>query len=238
MFMNDELLINGRKAILGPVEPYDQHNPDHNDPNKYVLTPGDVFEHTIRVMEGMVEIGNKDDDVLMWSALLHDVGKPVVSTVENGVIRSKGHSKAGAEIVEEILTRLKFSNDFIEAVREIVYAHMIPFDVDRMKKSTLRKFLARKDIDQLIAIGIADCMGTEGNSDFILEWKGFIDKKREEFRQLELLPKPFISGRDLIELGMSPGPAFKKILGEVFDKQLEGELLNKEDAIHYVKSNY
>ena len=158
--------------------------------------------------------------------------------MENGVIRSKGHSKAGAEIVEEILTRLKFSNDFIESVREIVYAHMIPFDVDRMKKSTLRKFLAREDIDGLIAIGIADCMGTEGNSDFILEWKGFIDNKREEFRQLELLPKPFISGRDLIELGMSPGPNFKKILGEVFDKQLEGELTSKEDAIHYVKSSY
>lgn len=236
--MNDELLINGRKAILGPVEPYDQHNPDHNDPTKYVLTPGDVWEHTIRVMEGMVELGKKDDDVMMWSVLLHDVGKPVVSTIENGVIRSKGHSKAGAEITEDILTRLKFSNDFIESVREIVYAHMIPFDVDRMKKSTLRKFLARKDIEGLINIGMADCMGTEGNSEFILEWKGFIDKKREEFKAQELLPRPFITGRDLIELGMSPGPTFKKILGEVFDKQLEGELISKEDAIHYVKSNY
>jgi poly(A) polymerase len=47
-----------------------------------------------------------------------------------------------------------------------------------------------------------------------------------------------INGRDLIELGYTPGPIFRKILESVEDLQLENRLRTREEALEYVKSTY
>jgi len=48
--------------------------------------------------------------------------------------------------------------------------------------------------------------------------------------------KPLIGGRDLIALGLQPSPRFKEILDDVYEKQLDGKLDSKEEAIAYVKA--
>ncbi len=43
--------------------------------------------------------------------------------------------------------------------------------------------------------------------------------------------KPFIIGKDLILLGKKPSAQFSKILNEIYEKQMQGEIKSKEEAI-------
>ncbi len=38
-------------------------------------------------------------------------------------------------------------------------------------------------------------------------------------------------GRHLIELGLNPSPKFKEILDAVYEMQLDGQILNIDDAL-------
>ena len=61
--------------------------------------------------------------------------------------------------------------------------------------------------------------------------EGFVfllDACRKAPRQL---PEPWVSGRDLIALGGTPGKHFGKILSEIFDAQITGELASREEAL-------
>jgi poly(A) polymerase len=46
-----------------------------------------------------------------------------------------------------------------------------------------------------------------------------------------LWPDPFITGDDLVMLGLSPGPAFRHVLDQVFDAQLEGIVGSRAEAL-------
>ncbi len=50
-----------------------------------------------------------------------------------------------------------------------------------------------------------------------------------------LAPDPLISGEDLISLGLSPGPAFRRILDAVYDAQLEDRIADREAAMELVR---
>ena len=60
-------------------------------------------------------------------------------------------------------------------------------------------------------------------------------KHTAEFAAEPLIPKPLVSGRDLIQLGIKPGPRFKEILEAVQTEQLEGRILAREPALEYLK---
>jgi poly(A) polymerase len=49
-----------------------------------------------------------------------------------------------------------------------------------------------------------------------------------------LIPPPLVTGRDLIQLGLAPGPAFKGLLEAVQTEQLEGRLYEREPALAYL----
>lgn len=51
-----------------------------------------------------------------------------------------------------------------------------------------------------------------------------------------LSPAPLLNGEDLIRQGMTPGPAFKTTLDKAYDRQLEGELTNRERALEWLQS--
>lgn len=199
---------------------------------------GDAWEHTIRVLESLPKDAS---DELIWAAFLHDIGKPKCSKKEDGVIRSHGHAKDGAVIAEEILIRLKFSNKFIDRVVALVRNHMKPFDGPDMKKSTIRRLLAKDYFDELIELAKADCAGTEkpsGGDDFksVDRWIVAFDKVKKELKDVVELPPPLISGNDLIRLGFIPGPIFKEILDRVSTLQLDGEIVDKDGALNVAKS--
>lgn len=57
-----------------------------------------------------------------------------------------------------------------------------------------------------------------------------------ELRKTGLDPRPLLSGDDLIEAGISPGPAFGRVLFSVYDAQLEGRIHTKVDALDFARS--
>ncbi|PZR72946.1 MAG: phosphohydrolase, partial [Chthoniobacterales bacterium] len=88
---------------------------------------GDVFRHT-RIMLGMLP--QTVSVPLVFSVLLHDIGKPVTAAVdENGRIRFNAHDRIGAEMTERIMERLRFSRAEIDDTVEMVRQHMVFKDV-------------------------------------------------------------------------------------------------------------
>jgi hypothetical protein len=51
-------------------------------------------------------------------------------------------------------------------------------------------------------------------------------------------PEPLVRGRDLIDLGYPRGPLYGEILREAETRQLEGELVTREEALDWVRKTY
>ncbi len=195
---------------------------------------GDVYVHTCMMLE-MLEKESPSLELCL-AVLLHDIGKPATYTYdeEDDRIRFNGHDGVGAEMSEVILRRMKYSNSVIEDVEVMVANHMNFMNVMKMKVSKLKRFMSRETFDDEIELHRVDCASSNGfteNYDFVLE-------KQVEFANEPLIPDPLVMGRDLIEMGMKPGPEFKKILQEVQTEQLEGRLNEREAALEWVKKEF
>lgn len=189
---------------------------------------GDVYTH-VRMMLGMLK---KADLILAFSTLFHDIAKPKTYKVDpTGRIRFNEHEVKGAHMAEEIMKRLRFSNDEIEGVSQCVKNHMSFKDVPKMKLSTLKRFLARDHFEAELELHRLDCTCSHGKLDI----HAFLQEKKNEFPQEVIKPKPFLNGNDLMELGMLPGPKLGKTLRKLEDLQLEGILSNREEALAKAK---
>lgn len=189
---------------------------------------GDVFVHTRRMLEFLPE---EVSVPLVFSVLLHDAGKPRTATVDpDGRIRFNGHDKVGATIAEEVMTRLRFSRAEIDATVEAIANHMIFKDVKEMRVAKLKRFMARPNFDEELELHRVDCTSSHG----ALDNYEFLRRKREEFAAAPLIPPPLITGRDLIALGLKPGPQFKELLETVQSRQLEGTLSTREEALAFI----
>lgn len=189
---------------------------------------GDVFEHTMFVLDGL-EKGSSS--AVMWAALLHDIGKPPTKTVEDR-IRFNNHNKVGAEMSDVLLRRLKVSNDLREKVVSMVAGHMTFVDVQQMRVSTLKRFIARETFNEELALHKADCLASNGS----LSNYDFLQRKIEEFVAVDIAPKPFLNGKDLIQSGIRPSPLFGEILRDAYDLQLEETLKSREEALYWLKN--
>lgn len=191
---------------------------------------GDVFVHTRLMLELLPPVVSGP---LVLSVLFHDIGKPGTATVDpDGRIRFSGHDKLGAEMTETVMTRLRFSRAEIDATVEAVANHMVFKDVQQMRIARVKRFLARPHIEDELELHRVDCTSSHGmldNYEYLLE-------KRREFASEPLIPPPLITGRDLIALGLPPGPSFSDILEAVQSRQLEGTLGSREEALEYVRT--
>jgi len=184
---------------------------------------GDVFVHTVKTLGLLPE---NPSPALAWAMLLHDIGKPSTMTVTDR-IRFNNHHHVGSVMAESALRRLKAPNALIDAVTSMVENHMNFMNVKKMRLSTLKKFLSRETIRDELELHRADCLSSHGdvtNYDFIKE-------NLEAFKSEQIKPPPIITGRDLIEMGLKPGPVFGKILAEVYDLQLEDKINTHEEAV-------
>lgn len=193
---------------------------------------GDVYVHT-RMMLDMIEEPITLE--LCLSVLLHDIAKPATYSYcpEEDRIRFSGHDQVGAEMAEQILRRLKYSNKIIDDVCAMVLNHMNFMNVRFMKKSKVKRFMARPTYEQEMELHRVDCASSNG----ITENYDFLRTKEQEFSEEPLIPKPLVSGKDLIALGRKPGPQFKKILLDLQTEQLEGKLQTRAEALEWLEKN-
>lgn len=191
---------------------------------------GDVFTHT----RLMLELLPPDASLpLVLAVLFHDIAKPVTQTIdpESGRIRFNGHDRVGAEMTEAILKRLKYSNEVIDETVAMVAHHMEFIDVQKMRVSKLKRFMARETFETELELHRVDCESS--NRKF--ENYEFLVRKREEFSSEPIIPAPFLNGRDLLSRGMKPGPEIGMTLTEAQDLQLEGALKSRDEAIGWLE---
>ena len=184
---------------------------------------GDVFTHTCLMLENMV-LPNVN---LAWSVLLHDVGKPACfSRDETGRIRFFGHEELGAKMAEKILDRLRFSVADRECIVAAIRNHMRFASVREMKSSKILRLLADDNFALELELHRLDCLSCHGKmACFVF----LLDQLRA--RPEAKLPPPLLLGRDLVAAGVPPSPRFGKVLHEVYERQLAGELTDREGAL-------
>jgi poly(A) polymerase len=168
---------------------------------------------------------------LCLAVLLHDIAKPPCQTFEDR-IRFNGHDAMGAEMADTILHRLRYSNDVINAVVPMVARHMQFMNVKQMRTAKLKRFMAEPNFEHEMELHRVDC----GSSNGLTDNYDFIQTKAVEFAAEPLIPPPLVTGRDLINLGLQPGPRFKEILEAIQTEQLEGRILDRQPALDYLKS--
>ena len=217
-----ELIIPEFKATYD----FDQCNPHHNL---------DLFNHIISVVSKVPA-----DLELKYSALLHDIAKPIVQTFdEKGIAHYKTHEIVGADMARDILTRLKLPLKLIDTVAEIIKKHMILYrDVTDKKFNKLLSEMGYDNLWRLIEHSNAD-NGSKNNEVVNTENDLHERLKRAVEKQMQITVNDLaINGKDLIELGFT-GTEIGQIKKELLDKYLSEELQNeKEEMLNYVKEKY
>jgi len=190
---------------------------------------GDVWTHTLLLLEKL----RHPTVTLAMGALLHDVGKPGTLRVADR-IRFDGHVEEGVRLARAILARLRFSHEDSRLIEALIDQHMRFKDAQRMRESTLKRFLRMEGFNEHLELHRLDCLSSNGK----LDTYKLLLARLAELGEEQLRPQPLLTGRDLIEAGYSPGPAFSKILTAVEDAQLEARVQNKTDALALVRAEF
>ena len=193
---------------------------------------GDVFRHTVL----MLDLMERPTPALAYSVLLHDIGKPptfrrTVDAAGRPRIRFDGHAARGAEIAASILRRLRCSNDLIEQVTVAVRQHMRFIEVPNMRRSTLRQMVAAPTFPLELELHRLDCLGSHGN----LSNYNFLQRFLQELREEPELPEPWLTGRDLMALGIPEGPEVGRWRKEAYERQLDGRATSRDDLVEQIK---
>ncbi len=204
------------KAFQGVAQPPEFH------------PEGDVWTHVLMMLERMETPASPS---LAWGVLLHDVGKPPTFRKAIDRIRFDGHAEVGAGMTRELLGRLRFSNDDLEHITALVANHMKFKDVQKMRTSTLKRFLRMPRFEEHLALHRLDCQCSNGRT----ESYDFVRQKLADLSAETLHPPRLISGRDLIDAGFLPGPGFSEALEAVETAQLEGEICTREEALEMAR---
>ena len=189
----------------------------------------DVWEHTLHALDATPR-----DAVLRCTVLLHDIGKPKCFTVdEGGVGHFYGHGAVSLELADEMLRRLRCSNEFRDTVVRLVEWHdrMIPVNEKGVRKALRR--LGETDLRRLIAVKRADNLGQApefwGRQQELDEGEAIMEKLLEE-QACFSLKQMAVNGHDILRLGVT-GPQIGQTLDALLDEIVNGTLPNEREAL-------
>lgn len=210
---------------LTDMKGFAQHNPYH----KY-----DVLEHCIRAME---EVRTTPENAVYMkiAALFHDVGKPQVYTMdEDGIGHFYGHPARSEELVRQILERLKTDRFTVNRVALLVKHHDLIFRED---EKLLKKWMNRLTpavLLEILQIKWADNIATGNMGEELAERFGRIRGMMEEIlrqQQCFSLKDLAVSGRDLLDAGVAPGPEVGRVLERLLDSVIEERCANEKETL-------
>ena len=195
---------------------------------------GDVWTHTIMMLNAMrpwPSSGRQPDLRLAYAVLLHDVGKPGTAKFVENRIRFDCHAGVGAALAEVILKRLRLPNDDIKAIAFCIGNHMRFMDVQRMRKATLCRLVGAPTFATELELHRLDCAASHGDMTNHAFLVAFQAARRAE----PVLPKPWVTGHDILPLGVTAGREIGRWKQMVYDAQLEGLVENREAALAWLR---
>ena len=207
---------------------------------------GDVWTHTIMMLNAMRQparsatggpaalgqMGLQPDDLrLAYAVLLHDVGKPPTAKFVENRIRFDCHAGVGATLAEGILKRLRLPNDDIKAIAFCIANHMRFMDVQRMRKATLCRLVGAPTFATELELHRLDCAASHGD----LGNHAFLVAFQAARRAEPVLPKPWVTGNDILPLGVPAGREVGRWKQMVYDAQLEGLVTDRESALAWLR---
>lgn len=195
---------------------------------------GDVWTHTMETIDRAAEVRDKTSDpfCFMILTLTHDLGKIVTTEVVNGRIHAYEHEKKGMPIVDAFVERICGEKRVLDYVDNMVPLHMRPNMVAYSKsalKSTNKMFDAAIAPEDLIYFAMADRPLWSGEDSFTGD-SDFLFERLRKYR--EIMARPYVMGRDLIEAGLEPGIYFAELLEYAHKLRLAG--IDKETSMKQV----
>ncbi|MEI7603400.1 MAG: HD domain-containing protein [bacterium] len=197
-------------------------------------------------------------DKIKLAALFHDIGKP---RKKDGP-HFYGHDIEGAEMTKVIMKRLKFSNDEIDRISNLIRWHMFyyPFSkeetedgkiverTEMMNKGwtdhAVRRFIrnvgGQDAVNELFMLRIADATCNKKSAwdpEEIDALQLRISKVLQEDIALKVTDLD-ISGTDIMELGVKQGPDIKAVLNFLLEKVEENPLNNDKIVLQEIAKDY
>ena len=177
---------------------------------------------------------------VIFAALLHDIGKPLVrkpAAQADGceVWTFYRHEAESARLAREILRRLRFPNAFIENVSHLVNEHMFLYS-DEWTDAAVRRFIVRigeEHLENIYRLRRADAYaiaGIDAGPEFLLPLAERV-RGTIEAGNAFTLKNLAVSGADLMEIGIRPGPQMGLILNELLETVLDDPNLNKREKL-------
>jgi len=204
-----------------------------------------VGEHTLKVLEQIGTEGEwskKELQILRFAALLHDVAKPEVQvTDDRGEHHFPKHGEIGAKKAKEIMRRLKFDNETTDLVVRLVAAHEQYIDISGSREENLA---AMRHMMYRLGPDLMEYLWELQRADILAQHPATLEHKMSALAETKKLHREVVSrkdcvllkqlavnGKDLIELGATPGKQLGEILDQLLQEVLDAPQLNQRDEL-------
>ena len=217
-----------------------------------------VLSHTLLVVERIpwasewvarknqaIFLNQEDRLSLYHAALFHDIGKQdTYSEDGKGRIHFYHHESFSVQAAERIMERLRFSTLMKKKILHLVSHHMRILNLSPEVRETALKRLVHQIGDVtplLVLLTLADKEASRGilsiQIDEVVE--NHCLRILELFKEKDIVhPPPFITGHDVMALGYSPGPRVGQVLNFIRQRQVEGEIKNREEALRILRERF
>lgn len=149
---------------------------------------GNVWNHTMLVVDyaAVLKRQSADPAVLMWSALLHDLGKVPATKEKNGKITAYDHDKMGVKLAKDFLAEFKMDEHLIDKTSKMVRWHMqVLFVSKNLPFAHIKQMLSEVPLSEIALLSLCDRLGRgDMTAEMVLKEEGDIErfiKKCNEF---------------------------------------------------------
>ena len=180
-----------------------------------------------------------------YALLFHDLGKAQTFSYDDdkGVVHFFYHEKRSRDMAASIMESLRFSSSEIKAVLSLIENHMRlflisgPSTTDRAVRRLVYKM---EDLTPMLIVhSMCDMFGSSGGEENpstrqVEETSRAVLGMYYEWKK-QPLPR-LVNGDDLLAAGFRPGPLVGMVLADIREKQIAGEIREKEEAIEYART--